>query len=70
MTCDYCDEGLPLWHRREPDEHGLEGAQIIPCELRVSEMQVVDICARMIEAGMSREDVQLAANLAKGRYRS
>lgn len=29
--CDYCDEALPLWHRREPDEFGLEPAQFIPC---------------------------------------
>jgi hypothetical protein len=66
-VCDYCDEGLPLWHRREPDEYELEGSQIIPCDLHVTEMQVVNLCARMIDAEMSRADVQLVANLAKGR---
>jgi hypothetical protein len=66
IACDYCDEGLPLWHRREPDEFGLEVAQFMPCEL-VLEMQAVELCSRMIEAGMSRLDVQLVANLAKAR---
>ena len=30
--CDYCDEGLPLYHKREADEYGLEGDQFIPCQ--------------------------------------
>ena len=30
-ACDYCDEGLPLYHKREADEYGLEGDQFIPC---------------------------------------
>lgn len=66
IACDYCDEGLALWHRRDPDEYGLDAAQFMPCEL-VLGMQAVDLCVRMIDAGMSRADVQLVANLAKAR---
>lgn len=39
MSCDYCDEGLPLvdgWHIRS-DPEGLEGDQRIPCSRRVNE---------------------------------
>lgn len=65
MTCDYCAEGLPFWHRREADEYGLEGAQFMPCEKqRLSADEIVTLLSRMIDAGMSREDVALVRDLA------
>lgn len=67
--CDYCDEGLPLRHWREPDEHGLEPGQLIPCQLEVKEMHVLDIMSRMIDAGFSRDDVGLIGALAAPHFK-
>lgn len=66
-ACDFCDEGLPLFHKREADEYGLEPAQFMPCAQQRPAMVVVDLLSRMIDAGFSREDVALVNELAKGR---
>lgn len=66
MTCDYCDEGLPLWHRRE-DPEGFEPTQIIPCQTEFDEDHLLTILSHMIDAGFSRDDVAFVADLAKGR---
>ena len=63
--CDYCDEELPLWHRREGDE--LEGDQFVPCQLDVPASEVLSLISEMIVQGFSREQVQLLRQLAKGR---
>lgn len=63
--CDYCDEGLPLWHRREGDE--LEPAQLIPCSLHVTDDRVLSLISRMIDAGFPREEISLVRDLARGR---
>lgn len=66
--CDFCDEGLPLWHRRE-DPEGFEPTQIIPCEHHFDENQLLNILSDMIERGFSRNDVAFVADLAKGRLK-
>ena len=59
MDCDYCAEQLPLWHRREPDSEGLEGAQFMPCSrFRPTEMEIVNVLATLIDANWPREDVE------------
>lgn len=65
-SCDYCDEGLPLWHRRE-DPEGIEPTQIIPCQIEFDEDHLLAILTNMIDAGFSRDDVGFVASLAKGR---
>jgi len=65
--CDYCDENLPLYHKREADEYGLEPAQFIPCAQQHPSMRVVNLLSAMIEAGFSRDDVSFVNELAKGR---
>lgn len=65
--CDYCDEGLPLWHRREADEYGLEPDQFMPCTNHVDAQKLLSIIADMIGAGFSREDVNFVREACKGR---
>lgn len=65
IHCDYCEEGLPLWHRREGDE--LEPAQLIPCSLHVDDDRVLSLVAHMIEAGFPREEIMFVRALARGR---
>lgn len=65
--CDYCDEGLPLWHRREADEYGMEGDQFMPCAKRpVNADHLLLVIAQMIDAGFSRQDVEFVRMMAKG----
>ena len=64
-NCDYCDEGLPLWHRREGDEW--EPAQIIPCSFSISDDELLLLIAKMISAGFSRQEITLVRLLANGR---
>lgn len=63
--CDYCDEALPLWHRREGDE--MEPDQFVPCTLSVTDDALLNLIARMIAFGFTREDVALVRDLANGR---
>lgn len=64
--CDYCDEHLPLYHKREGDESGLDGGdQFIPCQLSVDDAVLLNILSAMIDAGFSRSDVALVAKLGR-----
>ena len=57
--CDFCQEGLPLWHRREPDSEGLEGAQFMPCEKdRPTPNQILYVLDKLIDAGCTPADVR------------
>ena len=63
--CDYCDEGLPLWHRREDDYHG---DQFTPCMVDpVSADLVLSMVSKMIEKGFTRQEIALVKQLALGR---
>lgn len=60
MNCDYCSENLPLWHRREPDEYGLEGAQFVPCAKQPPTLdQVLWVLDALIEAQFTPAEVKL-----------
>lgn len=63
--CDYCDEGLPLWHRREGDD--MEPTQIIPCQLDVRASDILNLISEMIVMDFDREQIELVRRLAKGR---
>ena len=56
--CDYCSEGLPRWHRREPDPEGLEGAQFIPCSKEpLTPDEILLVLDTLIAAHFSREEI-------------
>ena len=63
MNCDYCDEGLPLWHRREDEDT----VQLIPCSFTVGDDRLLSLIARMIDAGFPREEIMFVRDLARGR---